>query len=59
VRKDYLTSILCDRAEFDESCREDFVFRTLIVTPEHDLTSNEELKDTLTDFISKNPEIFI
>jgi len=55
IRKDCLTNILLNKAEFAGNCRNDFVLRTLIVTPDRDLINEEDLKNALSIFISNYP----
>ena len=50
--RDCLGRILHKKAEFSELCRDDFVFRTLIVTPICDLVENEEFRENISLFVS-------
>jgi len=56
TRKDCLKRILCNKAEFIISCRDDFVFRTLIITPDEDLMGSEEFKKALVSYVSNQAD---
>jgi hypothetical protein len=55
VRKDFLTSILLNKAEFASSCRDDFAFRTLVAMPESELTKDNNFRNALSVFVSDHP----
>ncbi|MFD1176521.1 hypothetical protein ACFQ3W_09440 [Paenibacillus puldeungensis] len=58
ARKDCLTNILIRKTDFAGGCRDDFVFRTLIITPDRDLTNDDEFTNALSAFVSNHPFIF-
>jgi len=55
-QNDCLERILVGKAEFAPSSRDEFVFRTLIVTPDCDLIEVESLKEALSSFISEQAD---
>ena len=55
-RKDCLANILLDKVEFNVNQCYDFVFRTLIVTPDRDLMTDNVLKNALSEYISNHPK---
>ncbi|MEA5016955.1 MAG: hypothetical protein VB099_20600, partial [Candidatus Limiplasma sp.] len=58
VRKDYVIDIILHKVEFARDYRNAFVLRTLIVTPDHDLTSDEDFAQALSAFVSSHPRLF-
>lgn len=57
ARKDCLTNILHNKAGFAANCRDDFVLRTLIVTPGDYLTGNNDFRNELSTFVSTHHQI--
>lgn len=55
VRKEYLTSILLNKTEFAGSCRDNFVFRTLVATPVEETIYDDNFKKALLGFVSDHP----
>ncbi|MCL2811499.1 MAG: hypothetical protein FWD25_06365, partial [Clostridia bacterium] len=58
VHKEWFERLAVGNVEFASSCKEEFVFRTLIVTPDDDLLGSESIKSALASYIS-NHESFL
>ena len=55
ARKDCFISLSSSSSEFTGNYRDDFVFRTMIATPEVNLTENEDFRRALSDYVSNHP----
>lgn len=56
IRKDCLKRILEEKTEFSVASRNEFVFRTLIATPDEDLIGDSNFKETLVSYVSKQAD---
>lgn len=52
IHKDCLKRILVESTQFPATSRNDFVLRTLIVTPDEDLFGNNNFKEALAKYVS-------
>lgn len=56
IRNDCLERILSEKTAFTAASCNEFVFRTLIITPEEDLIGDTKFKEVLTSHVSKQAD---